>query len=208
RPRGRPARPRRSPCTRRLVRGRGAASRSRRGRRSCRGIRAAPCRYARGFARSAGRRCDRSPPRRSRTRARRRRRVAATAGARWWECPREPPPDDLRARDNCTPSAYLQPAGGGIAATGAAVAAGALVFGAARLAAAPAEPAVAVGVAVSVDVIPRSRAESEADAMEVVEAYVGRTRRLVERGADVVASLEKLVGVTPAYAAAPAPARS
>ncbi|HZR82674.1 MAG TPA: hypothetical protein VFD92_16390 [Candidatus Binatia bacterium] len=102
----------------------------------------------------------------------------------------------------------MQPAGGGIAATGAAVAAGALVFGAARLAAAPAEPAVAVGVAVSVDVIPRSRAESEADAMEVVEAYVGRTRRLVERGADVVARLEKLVGVTPAYAAAPAPARS
>lgn len=90
----------------------------------------------------------------------------------------------------------------GLAAGGFAVVGCALTFGALRIAQAPHAEPVRVGVAVSDEMVERFRTERVEEAMEVVDAYVRRTGELADRGAQVVVLPEKLVGVTPAYAAA------
>lgn len=86
-------------------------------------------------------------------------------------------------------------------ALGAGPLAVALLFGFARLAAAPPVGRVMVGLAASdPGAGPNSALEDSAAALAIVRAYAARAAALADRGARVVVLPEKFVGVTPAYA--------
>jgi apolipoprotein N-acyltransferase len=81
-----------------------------------------------------------------------------------------------------------------------ALCAGALVWGAVRLAQPATGATVRVGLAASDETVRFTRTERAEEALSVVAAYARRIATLAARGAHVVVLPEKFVGVTPTYA--------